>query len=192
VQTTKHSQKHIWALLSCTNIEEYIHNVYEVLPSIERLVRYLNAAAGHPPEDTWVKAVGCGNYNLWPLIDTKNARKYFLESEETKLGHMQGQRQGERSTHMKQPVDRSPDPSIKKKHDIFVYIYESNQEYCLTATIYADQTGDYPYISSQGNRSIMLLHHVDSNSFWVETSKIRQRACSSPHKRKHLNECKSR
>jgi hypothetical protein len=87
VQTTKHSQKHTQALLSRTNKEEYIHNVYE-LPSIEQTVRYLHAAAVHPSEDTWAKAVGCGNYNSWPLIDTKNVRKYFPESEEIQLGHM--------------------------------------------------------------------------------------------------------
>jgi hypothetical protein len=93
VQTTKRSRKDIWALLSCTNKEEYIHNMYK-LPSIQGMGWYLHAAAGHPPEDTWVKAVGHVNYNLWPLINTKNARKYFPELEETQLGHMQGQQQG--------------------------------------------------------------------------------------------------
>ncbi len=39
------------------------------------------------------------------------------------------------------------------------------------ATIYAGQLGDFPYISSQGNKFIMLLHHIDSNSFWVEPLK---------------------
>jgi hypothetical protein len=117
VQTTKHSQKHIRALLSCTNKEEYIHNVYK-LPSIERTVRYLHAAAGHPPEDTWAKAARHGNYNSWPLIDTKNVRKYFPELEETQLGHMQRQRQGVQLTHPKQPVDISPNPSIEKKQHV--------------------------------------------------------------------------
>ena len=84
---------------------------------------------------------------------------------------MQGQRQGVQLTRPKQPVDISPDPSIKKKHNIFVHVYELNQEDCLTTTIYADITGDFLYYSSQGNRSIMLLHHVDSNSFWVEPLK---------------------
>jgi hypothetical protein len=134
-------------LLSCTNKEEYIHNVYK-LPSIEQLVRYLHAAAGHPPEDTWVKTVGRGNYNSWPLNNTKNVRKYIPESEETQLGHMQGQWQGVQSTHLKQPGDISPDPGIEKKHNIFVHVYELNQEVCLMATIYANQTGDFPYISS--------------------------------------------
>ncbi len=135
------------------------------LPSIEQMVRYLHAAAGQSPEDTWVKALRRGNYNLWPLIDTKNVRKYFPELEETQLGHMQGQWQGVQSTCPKQPVNISPNPSIKKMHDIFVHVYKLNQEDCLTATIYANQTGDFPYIFSQGNRSIMLLHHVKSNSF---------------------------
>jgi hypothetical protein len=170
VQTTKRSRKHIRALLSRTNKVEYIYNVYE-LPRIEWTVWYLHAAAGHPPEDTWVKAVGRGNYNSWPLSNTKNVRKYFPELEETQLGHMQGQRQGVQLTHLKQPVNISPNPSIKKKCNIFVHVYELNQEDRMTATIYADQTGDFPYISSQSNRSIMLLHHVDSNSFSVEPLK---------------------
>jgi hypothetical protein len=190
VQTTKCSRKHIRALLSCTNKEEYIHNVYE-LPSIEQMVRYLHAAAGHPPEE-WVKAVGHGNYNLCPLIDTKNLRKYFPESEETQLGHMQGQRQGVRSTCPKQPVNISPNPSIKKKHDIFVHVYKLNQEDRLTATIYANQTGDFPYISSRGNRSIMLLHHANSNFFWVEPLKNQTEGLLIAARMQALDECVSR
>ncbi len=121
--------------------------MYE-LPSIELMVLYLHAAAGHPPEDTWVKAVGHGNYDLWPLINTKNVRKYFPELEETQLGHMQGQWQGVQSTCPKQPLNISPNTSIRKKQEIFVQVYELNQEDYLTATIYADQTGDFPCISS--------------------------------------------
>jgi hypothetical protein len=79
VKTTKPSWKHIWALFSRANKVEYINNVYK-LPSIEQTVWYLHTAAGHPSEDTWVNAVGRRNYNLWPLIDTKNVRKYFLWS----------------------------------------------------------------------------------------------------------------
>ncbi len=147
VQTTKHSRKHIRALLFCTNKEEYIHNVYQ-LPSIERMVRYLHAAAGHPPEDTWAKAVGRGSYNSWPLIDHKNVRKHFLQSEETQLGQIQGQRQGVRSICPKQPVNISANPSIKKKHDMLAHVYKLNQEDRLTATIYADQTDNFPNIST--------------------------------------------
>jgi hypothetical protein len=52
-----------------------------------------------------------------------------------------------------------------------VQVNKLNQEDCLMETIYANQPGDFLYISSQGNKSIMLLHHVHSNSFWVEPLK---------------------
>ena len=122
-------------------------------------------------EETWLKAIGRGNYNSWPLIDTKTVQKYFPESEETQQGHMRGQRQNVQSTKQKTPVDCTTEPSIEKKQDIFVHVLKLNQNDCLTATIYGDQTGNFPHISSRGNRSIMLLHHVDSNSSWVEPLK---------------------
>jgi hypothetical protein len=71
--------------------------VYE-LPSTEQSMRYLHATAGHPTKERWLKVIAKGNYNLWPLIDIKNARTHFPESEETKYGHMRGQRQGVQST----------------------------------------------------------------------------------------------
>ena len=91
VHTTKCSQENIKKLLEQTNKDKYMHNVYK-LPRMEQTVRYLHAAAGHPTEETWLKAIRKGNYNLWPLIDTKNVRKYFPESEETQCGHIRGQR----------------------------------------------------------------------------------------------------
>jgi hypothetical protein len=74
VQTTKYSQDIIKQLLEGTHKEEYIHNVYK-LPSMEQTEQYLHAAAGHPTKETWLKAIAKGNYNSWPLTDTKDARK---------------------------------------------------------------------------------------------------------------------
>ncbi len=114
VQTTQKSRLHICTLLARTKKEEYIHNMYK-LPSIEQTVRYLHAAAGHPTEDTWSKAIRKGNYNSWPLIDTKKIWKYFPESEETQFGHMRGQRQGVWSTHTTHPtVADTPDKLLEK------------------------------------------------------------------------------
>ena len=88
--------------LTCQNIDaisllahhrEYIYNIYE-LPSLEPTICYLHAAASFPPKSTWLKAVRQGNYSTWPLINVKNVAKYFPESEETQIGHMQGQCQG--------------------------------------------------------------------------------------------------
>ncbi len=85
---------------------------------------------------------------------------------------MRGQRQGVRSTCTTHPtvVDTSNN-LVEKKNDIFIHIYELNENNQLTGTLYANQTGDFPHISSRSNRLIMLLHHVNSNSMWVEPLK---------------------
>ncbi len=127
VQTTQKSRLHIHALIARTDKEEYVHNVYK-LPSIEQTVRCLHAAAGHPTEDTWLKAIRKGNYNSWPLINTKKIWKYFPESEETQFGHMRGQHQGVRSTCTTHPtVADTPNKLLEKRNDIFIHIYELNE-----------------------------------------------------------------
>jgi hypothetical protein len=127
VQTTQKSQSHIRALLARTDKQEYVHNVYK-LPCIKQTVRYLHTAAGHPTEDTWLKAIRKGNYNSWPLIDTKKVRQYFPESEETQFGHMRGQCQGVQSTRTTHPtVADTPNKLLEKKNDIFIHIYDLNE-----------------------------------------------------------------
>ena len=37
--------------------------------------------------------------------------------------------------------------------------------------MYTDQTGKFPHVSSQGNRYMMALAHIDSDSIWVEPMK---------------------
>ena len=50
-----------------------------------------------------------------------------------------------------------PQDPIKKEHDIFIQIVD------LKETIYTDQTGKFPYLSSKGNRYVMVGIHVDAN-----------------------------
>ena len=39
--------------------------------------------------------------------------------------------------------------------------------------MYTDQTGKFPHVSNQGNRYMMVLAHIDSDSIWVEPMKNR-------------------
>jgi hypothetical protein len=78
---------------------------------------------------------------------------------------MRGQCQGVWLTRTTHPtVADTPNKLLENKNDMFIHIYELNENNQLMGTLYADQTGDFPYISSHGNRSIMLMYHVDSNS----------------------------
>ena len=96
------------------------------------------------------------------------------------MGHMQGQRQGIQSTHpvdtpgatnnanplaITVPVnDPAPTAHIVAHEDLIQVIDLKN-------TMYTDQTGHFLFISSLGNRYIMILYHVDSNSSWSKALK---------------------
>jgi hypothetical protein len=76
-------------------------------------------------------------------------------------GHMRSQQQGLRST-KKKPLDVFPDtpaiPPHESKKDVLICIYK------LKKTMYYNQTGCFPQVSSLGNKYIMVIHNVDSNS----------------------------
>jgi hypothetical protein len=119
-------------------------------------------------EETWLKAVQWVSYNSLPLINVTNVACYFPESEETQKGHMHGQRQGISSTKKKTPdvfpITPTPAPH-ESKRDIFTCVCE------IKKTMYFDQMGRFPQVSSLGNKYIMVIHGVDSNSLWVEALK---------------------
>ena len=162
VPTSVEIREHLQASIERTH--DTMNNVYE-LPSIEQSIRYLHAAAGYPVKSTWLKAIRQGNYTSWPLINVKNVNKHFPESEETQFGHMSTQRQGVRSTKIKDTSSGNEDTPLPKKNDILIRTYDT------TDTMYTDQTGGFPTMSSRGNRYQMILYHVDSNSIWVEPTK---------------------
>ena len=54
-----------------------------------------------------------------------------------------------------------------KYHDIYIRVYEPKD------TIYTDQTGNFPVVSSRGNKYMMVLVDVDSGSIWAKAMKNR-------------------
>jgi hypothetical protein len=74
---------------------------------------------------------------------------------------MRSQRQGVRSTRVAEPTKDVPTNILhQKKNDILITEHE------VKSLMYADQTGLFPAVSRLGNKYVMLLHHVDSNSSW--------------------------
>ncbi len=65
---------------------------------------------------------------------------------------------------MEQVTDPPPTARIVT-HNVLIRIID------LKNTLYTDQTGHFPFVSSLGNCYIMILHHVDSNSFWSKALK---------------------
>ena len=83
--------KNPWLIPKVATIEAF--SVYD-LPSVEALVIYFHAAAGYPVQDTWLKEVKAGNYELWTGLTYNNATIYCPSADETIKGHMVKTRQG--------------------------------------------------------------------------------------------------
>ena len=147
-------------IVECPPTKEAIANVFE-LPSVEKLIAYFHAAAGYPIMSTWLKAIDKGNFATWPGLTSKAVRKYYPETDATMAGHMHGIRQGIKSTKARdaklaEETNATTEP-VKKEHDIMVKVVD------LQETMYTDQTGMFPYLSSRGNRYIMVAIHIDAN-----------------------------
>jgi hypothetical protein len=76
---------------------------------------------------------------------------------------MRGQCQGVRSTKVAKPTEDAPtNLPHQKKNNILITEHE------VKSLMYADETGLFPAVSSLGNKQVMILHHVASNSSWSE------------------------
>jgi hypothetical protein len=66
---------------------------------------------------------------------------------------------GVQSTKMAEPTKDLPTTLPRQTlNDVLVTDYE------VKSLMYADQTGLFPAVSSLGNKYVMILHHIDSNS----------------------------
>ncbi|KAL7526429.1 hypothetical protein ACHAXR_001484, partial [Thalassiosira sp. AJA248-18] len=81
---------------------------------------------------------------------------------------MKGQRQNFRSTKpASEQETKSPPIAAKKEHGMFVKIID------LKETMYSDQTGKFPYLSSRGMQYIMVAYHTDPNYIFAEPMRNR-------------------
>ena len=120
----------------------------------------MHATAGYPTKATWINAIRAGNYAKWPSFSIKAVNNHFPKSEKTQKGHMKGQRQRVKSTKTggekaNQKDIETPQKPLQKKNDINCKIID------LKETIYTDQTGQFPHLSSKGNRYIMVAILID-------------------------------
>ena len=96
------------------------------LPSTEQAIRWLHAVCGYPVKSTWLAAVEAGNYVGWPLLTSRNVKKYYPETIKTPKGHMNQTCQNVRSTKLKtQPLEVCNTSKLKgkKERDVFTKVY---------------------------------------------------------------------
>ena len=147
----------------------HANSVYD-LPSTEQAIRWLHAVCGYPVKSTWLKAVQAGNFMGWPLLTVRNIQKYFPETVETPKGHLNQSRKNVRSTKPKPiPLETFQSPQLvgRKLRDVYTHVYNTRD------TIFSDQTGKFPHLSSSGNHYLMVMVDIDSSAILVEPIKNR-------------------
>lgn len=147
--------------------KEQLNSVYD-LPSTEKRIKYLHAAAGFPVKDTWVAAINAGNFSSWPGLTAKAVIRYFPESDETAKGHMKRQRQNVRSTKVElqaAPIPTTQAEHLPKQKELYLFVFNAKD------TMYTDQTGQFPITSMRRNKYIMIMYEVNGNYIDAEPFK---------------------
>ena len=150
-------------------LEEAINNVYE-LTSTEPIICYLHGAAGFPTKATWLKVIRKGNYQSWPLVNSKSVNLFSWNQKRPKRGTCVANAKAnippkKKATNQEaaaaQQSTSQPDPihvPLDKRKYIFIAVYKPRD------TIYTDQTGNFPHTSGRGHNYQMLIHENDGNS----------------------------
>jgi len=133
--------ENLWTVLGTIekDTQEKANNVYS-LPSIQQSIKFLHAAAGFPVKDTWLDAIKAGNYVSWPGLTAAAVQKHYPDSDETQKGHMKKQRQGVRSTKLKedktsQEINDHIESTPKKMRDMYIKVHNAAE------TMHSDQNG---------------------------------------------------
>ncbi len=143
------------------------NSVYD-LPSTEQAIKWMHAICGYPVKLTWLKAIKVGNYVGCPMLMERNVHKYYPKATETAKGHLYQTRKNVRSTKEKPaPLETCDTSQLHGKKVCNVY----TETYKVRETMVSSQMGQFPTQLQQGNKYIMVMVEIVSNTILVEPMK---------------------
>jgi hypothetical protein len=133
------------------------------------LINYLHAACFSPVKSTWITAIKNGNFTSWPGLTEHAVEKHLSKSTSTTKGHLNQQRQNDRTTKIKDAKVIVTEPDLDRGNKT-QFVYAAT---IYAGQIYTDKTGRFPVVSSKGNKYIIILYDYDSNSILAQPIKDR-------------------
>ena len=116
------------------------NSVYD-LTSTEQVIKWMHTVYGYPVKSTWLKATKASNVLGLPLLDKRNAKKYYSKTTEISKGHMNQTRKNVRSAKEKPTqltVDDTTTLRSRKMRKVHTKVYNTQN------IIFSDQTGRVP------------------------------------------------
>ena len=156
----------------------------------QNLILFLYYAAFSPAISTLIKAVKKGFFTTWPGFTVQAIKKYVANEPTTSKGHLDHVRKNLRSTKSNKnysTINRTskydPPPITKMIYDNEIEDVSQEPENIITndhylgvtdiKKVYSDQTGRFPYRSSNGMQYCFVLYSYDTNAILVEPLKNR-------------------
>eukprot|EP00978_Attheya_sp_CCMP212_P040835 scaffold226906_cov28-Attheya_sp.AAC.1 len=120
-----------------------------------------------PPRQTWSK----GFLATFPGLTEDLVKKHLPRSIDTAKGHLQQQRQGLQSTKNKHPPTKPDAYTVEgpSRTNVFMAAVEP----IATGRAFGDLTGQYPHMSSRGNKYLLIIYDYDTNAIIAEPLKGR-------------------
>ena len=136
-------------------------NILYDLPSTEEAIKWMYTFCVYPFKSTWIKSIKAGNYIGWPMLNERKLAKYYPDTTKTTKRHLNQSRENFRSTKPKcTPLEVTNTSTLqgRKVHDVYTNVYE------VRNTVSSNQTGQFPTRAQQGNKYIIVMVKIDSNS----------------------------
>jgi hypothetical protein len=143
----------------------------------KNIIEFFHAAMFSPTNSTLYKALQLNYITNIPGVTTAAFKKYAPFSAATIKGHLDQTRKNIRSTKTEQNKSENDDELFPVQ-----LTTNENANYCYTTIfeptgkVYSDQTGNFQYVSSKGNNSLVIMYDYDSNAILAEPISNRKAA----------------
>ena len=143
---------HLWRILLI------MHIISLTLKILFYFILFYYRCCFSPVKSTWKQTVHKGFFISWPGLTCAAINKYLDKSLASSKGHLHQTQQGSRSTKDVLTSEADAHPRLQRKiKEVFIKIKP-------LGTVYSDQTGTFPYLSSRGFRYIMIMYDYDMNA----------------------------
>jgi hypothetical protein len=136
-----------------------------------QLTNYYYACLNYPVKSTLAKAIDRGYLKGWWGLTSQQTCRHISVSTESKMGHMDQQRQGVQSpqptprtvplqvpSSFNNPMEDVPqEPHNTRTHFVFMAIYEIN------GNLFTNQTGRFPITSNCSHAYVVVFYIFDAN-----------------------------
>ena len=130
------------------------------------MIKFYHRCFYLPVIATWKAAIRKSFFASWPGLTCAAVDKYLDKSISTVKGHLRQVQQGVRSTQPPLVDEDHPHMEMKTK-ETYVKIKP-------VGTVYTDQTGKFPYVSSNGSKYIMIMYDYDCDA--IMSTPLRSKA----------------